>query len=250
MPNIASDTSVTVLMPTYNEAENILPLIDETLTTLESHYSRDLIDILVIDDNSPDGTWRLVQSHRDPRVKVIRRMSDRGLRNSIWEGIRQAKGEIAVWLDCDFSHPPRYVPQIIDSVMSGWDIAVNSRFVPGAEDIRTGKGATLQRFLSWFLSLITWITLRQNFRDYTSGFIALRTNIVRELGLHGDYGEFFIDFIYRAIKKGYRVTELPYKNEPRRAGESKTATNPLDFFIRGSKYIATLFQLKMKTIKV
>ncbi len=238
--------SLSVIMPTYNEAENIVPLIKETLKIVREHFSFSFLEILVVDDNSPDETWKIVENCGEDAVKVIRRMKNRGLRNSIWEGVQQAKGEIIVWMDCDFSHPPRYLPQIISCVLLGWNIAVNSRYVAGGEDVREGKGTCLQRILSWILNRVTWLLLGTSFKDYTSGFIAVRADVVQSLGLNGDYGEYFIDFIYRAINKNEKILELPYTNEPRMTGESKTGSNLIDYAFLGIQYIITLLMLRVK----
>ncbi len=168
------------------------------------------------------------------------------MRNSILEGVKKSEGEIIVWLDCDFSHPPRYIPQIVSCVLLGWDIVVNSRYVVGGEDVREGKGTWLQRVLSWILNRITWLLLGTSFKDYTSGFIAVKADVVNSLGLRGDYGEYFIDFIYRAMEKNEKILELPYKNEPRLAGESKTGSNLFDYAKLGIQYILTLVTLRIK----
>jgi dolichol-phosphate mannosyltransferase len=231
-------------MPTYEEAPNIRRLIDETLEHVRRHFSCRLLEVLVVDDDSPDGTWRIAAEHGDPAVRVIRRQRDRGLRNSLWEGVQQARGDVVVWMDCDFSHPPRYIPQMVACVLVGWDVAVNSRYVAGGEDIREGKGTLIQRVLSDLLNQITWLVLGQSFRDYTSGFVAARTSVVRELGLRGDYGEYFIDFMYRAIRARKRVLELPFRNEPRAAGMSKTGTTLLDYVRRGRHYLSTLLRVR------
>ena len=238
--------SLSIIMPTYNEADNIVPLIKDTIKVAYEHFSFRFFEILVVDDNSPDGTWEIAGNCGENVVRVIRRMKNRGLRNSIWEGAQQAKGDIIVWMDCDFSHPPRYIPQIVSCVLLGWDIAVNSRYVAGGEDVREGKGTYLQRILSWILNRVTWIFLGTSFRDYTSGFVAVNADAVRALELNGDYGEYFIDFIYRAIKNGNKILELPYSNEPRIAGESKTGSNLFDYARLGLQYVITLLTLRLK----
>jgi dolichol-phosphate mannosyltransferase len=239
------DISLTVVMPTFNEAENIAPLIRATLQEIRAHFTCRSLEVLVVDDDSPDETWRIAATTDDAAVRVIRRMTDHGLRKSIEQGINEARGDIVLWMDCDFSHPPRYIPQLVACVCVGFDIAVNSRYVASGEDVREGKGTWLQRILSWLLNHATWLMLGQAFRDYTSGFIAARTAVIRDLGLRGDYGEYFIDLIFRAVCAGQRVIELPYRNEPRAAGESKTGTNVFDYARRGLKYIWFLVKLRM-----
>lgn len=240
------DISLTIVMPTYNEAGNIVPLIRATLDEVRAHFSCRFLEVLVVDDNSPDETWRLAGETGDPAVRVIRRMNDHGLRKSIEQGVNEAKGDIVLWMDCDFSHPPRYIPQLVACVCVGFDIAVNSRYVASGEDVREGKGTWLQRILSWQLNHLTWLMLGQAFRDYTSGFIAAKTAVIRDLGMNGDYGEYFIDLIYRAVRKGYRVIELPYRNEPRAAGESKTGSNIVDYARRGVNYLTILVKLRLQ----
>ena len=242
---IFKDLRLSIIRPTYDEADNIVPLIDETLRYIHEKLNYDFLEIIVVDDDSPDRTWELVQNHKDKNVKVIRRLENRGLCNSINEGIIKAQGDIIVWMDCDFSHPPEYIPQMVECVALGWDIAVNSRYVAGGEDVREGKGTLIQKCLSWLLNMIMWGILGQSFRDYTSGFIAVRKNVVDDLKLCGDYGEYFINFIYRAIKNKYRVLELPYINKKRRFGISKTGNNIIDYIGRGNKYLLMIWRIKM-----
>lgn len=246
MPARFDDISLSIIMPTYNEAGNIVPLLRATLDTVRSHFSCRFFEIIVVDDDSPDETWRVASEIGDPAVRVIRRTSNHGLRKSIEHGVNNAQGEIVLWMDCDFSHPPRYIPQLVACVCVGFDIVVNSRYVAGGEDVREGKGTWLQRSLSWLLNHLTWLVLGRSFRDYTSGFVAAKTSVIRDLGLRGDYGEYFIDLIYRAVRKGYRVVELPYRNEPRAAGESKTGTTLWDYARRGVKYLKTLLALRLR----
>ncbi|MBU2251070.1 MAG: hypothetical protein KKH25_02335 [Candidatus Omnitrophica bacterium] len=87
------------------------------------------------------------------------------------------------------------------------------------------------------------VFLDHRFRDYTSGFVVARRDIFKRIKLRGDYGEYFIDFIYRALKLNYRVVEIPYVWAPRRRGYSKTGSSFKDYFRRGRKYIATVLRL-------
>jgi len=237
--------AVTVVMPTFNEAGNIVDLAKDTLVALEGSGVQDA-EVLVVDDNSPDGTWHLVEqlSNSDPRVRVIRRMSDHGLTKSISEGIAHAKHDVVVWLDCDFSHPPEKIPQMLYMLGEGYDVAVNSRYTVGGAEERSGKGGPLQMFLSWMLNWGTRFMLDAKFSDYTSGFIAVRKGVLDDVPLRGDYGEYFIDFIYRAIKRGHRVCELPYEAPGRRSGESKTGSNLGDYARRGINYLKTVIRLR------
>jgi len=233
---------VSIILPTLNEKDNIILLIDAIESTLKERP----IEIIVVDDNSPDGTWQVVKerSQNDPRVFLIHRINRTGLTSALLEGIEQSTGEIIVWMDVDFSMPPEKIPELVAEVERGTDIAVGSRFVKGGQDNR-GSQYRFQMFLSRFISWLTSLLLSPKFRDYTSGFIAVRREVVKELGLRGDYGEYFIDFMYRAIVKGYTFKEIPYICIPRVYGESKTATTISGYFKRGWKYLWTILRVRL-----
>lgn len=237
--------AVSVVMPTFNEAGNIVDLAKDTLAALTEFGIKEA-EVIVVDDDSPDGTWQLVDemTKSEPRVRLIRRMQDHGLTKSIAEGIARAKYEVVVWLDCDFSHPPEKIPQMLYMLGEGYDVVVNSRYAVGGGEERSGKGGPLQMLLSWMLNWGTRFILDAKFSDYTSGFIAVRKSVLADVPLRGDYGEYFIDFIYRAIKRGHRVCELPYVATARRAGESKTGSNLCDYFRRGTNYLKTVIRLR------
>jgi len=242
-------TGISVIMPTLNEAGNIVSLIQCTVDALQKAGVSE-IEIIVVDDDSPDRTWEIASKMVCPpaRVEVIRRMKDHGLTASLSTGIETARNNVIVWLDCDFSHPPERIPQMLYMLDQGFDVVVNSRYVVGGGEDRIGKGGALQRFLSSSLNWFTRFFLDASFADYTSGFIAVRKEVLQEIPLRGDYGEYFVDFIFRTLHKKYRVCELPYMAMPRRSGESKTGTHLLQFLRRGRKYVCAIVRLRLATI--
>lgn len=240
--------SVSVLMPTYNEADNIQALIEETARVLEDASASDF-EIVVIDDDSPDRTWERA-AHADSvdnrRIKVIRRMANHGLTASLREGIRAARGDVVIWMDCDFSHPPDKIPQLLYMIGQGYDVVVNSRYAVGGGEDRGGKGGVLQLFLSRMLNWGIRFLLKPSFSDYTSGFVAVRRKVLEEFDLRGDYGEYFIDFMYRVIHaKRFRICEMPYIAPPRRAGQSKTGSSLIQYLRRGRKYLWTVLRVRL-----
>jgi dolichol-phosphate mannosyltransferase len=229
-----------------NEAGNIVSLIQSTVAALQK-AGLDEIELIVVDDDSPDRTWEIAAAVVCPpaHVVVIRRMKDHGLTASISTGIESATQEVIVWLDCDFSHPPERIPQMLYMLDQGFDVAVNSRYVVGGGEDRTGEWGGMQMFLSLSLNWFTRFLLDASFADYTSGFVAVRRKVMQELCLRGDYGEYFVDFIFRTMRKKYRVCELPYMAMPRKSGKSKTGTNLLQFMRRGRKYVGTVVRLRL-----
>ena len=238
--------SVSIIMPTYNEAGNINKLILESVSSVKEFGIKD-IEVIIVDDNSPDNTWDIAENTHCPDaiIRVIRRMEKPGLTNSINKGIREATKDVIVWLDCDFSHPPDKIPQLLYMVDQDYDIVVNSRYTIGAGEDRKGKGGKLQLLLSRGLNWTIRFLLYPSFSDYTSGFIAVKRVVFNDITLRGDYGEYFVDFIYRVLKKGkYKVCELPFVAPPRQSGESKTGNNFIDYIKRGRKYIFTVLRLR------
>ena len=243
---INSIKSVTVIMPTFNEVGNIKDLIIQSIESIK-RCGVDSIEIIVVDDDSPDRTWEVASQINSPdaTIKIIRRQENPGLTNSLNEGIEQATKEVIVWLDCDFSHPPNKIPQLLFMLGQGYDVAVNSRYTIGAGEDREGKGGLMQLFLSRLLNWSIRFLLFPSFSDYTSGFVAVKRKVFDELKLQGDYGEYFVDFIFRILKKEkYLVCELPFVAPPRKTGESKTGNNIYDYFMRGRKYIFTVMKLR------
>jgi dolichol-phosphate mannosyltransferase len=243
------NSSVSVIMPTLNEAGNIARLIHCTVEAIQSAGINE-IEIIVVDDDSPDRTWEIASQVVCPpaRVEVIRRMQDHGLTASLSDGIKAARHAVIVWLDCDFSHPPERIPQMLYMLDQGFDVAVNSRYVVGGGEDRSGEWGSMQMFLSLSLNWFTRFFLDASFADYTSGFIAVRKEVMQEIPLRGDYGEYFVDFIFRTLHKKFKVCEIPYMAMPRKSGESKTGTNLLDYLRRGRKYVRTVVSLRLAAL--
>jgi len=234
-------------MPTFNEAGNVADLIRESVGYVRRAGVSE-VEVIVVDDDSPDQTWKVAMetSCPDAQVRVIRRMENHGLTESLNEGIAAARMDIIVWMDCDFSQPPEKIPQMLFMIGQGFDVAVNSRYVLGGGEARSGKGGALQLYLSRRLNGVLRFLLKDSFYDYTSGFVAVRREVFNDMRLRGDYGEYFIDFIYRLLRDNrYTVCELPYIMQPRRSGESKTGSNLFQFMKRGRKYLMTIMRLRL-----
>lgn len=240
-----SNTLVCTVLPTYNERDNIGPLIQGILASAITPHL-----VLVVDDNSPDGTSDVVAAlaaqmkpDSERRLVLVRRVGEKGLTSAIQRGIDEAinthHAAIVTWMDCDLSMPPADVPKLVQAVLEGADVAVGSRWVPGGADVAHGPMA---RTLSWLINHFAIALLGNQVHDYTSGFIAARAPVLQQLRLQGDYGEYCIDLLARASQAGYRLREVPYRCVPRTAGESKTGINLWDYLVKGRKYVATTWR--------
>lgn len=230
---------VTVVLPTYNERENIGKLARGILDSVRTD-----VEVIVVDDDSEDLTWKAVEEMKLPSVRSIRRVGEKGLTSAINRGISESRYDIVAWMDADLSMPPDKINDLLACLESN-DIAVGSRYVPGGRDMGDSRTA---RFMSRLLSIIARTALNVPVNDMNSGFVATKKRIVEELGLRGDYGEYCLDFLYRAHKKGYSIAEAPYVCVPRLKGVSKTATGLLGFFWRGRKYIYAIMKLRLSRI--
>lgn len=229
--------SLTVILPTYNERDNILPLIEGIL-----RHVRPPVQVLVVDDNSPDGTWQVVEeiAGRDARVRLLRRTTERGLTSAIWAGIRAADTDAVSWMDCDLAMPPEVIPALLAQLEAGAAIALGSRYAPGGKDV---GHSLLARAFSVTINLFAALLLGWRVRDYTSGFIAARRTVFTQIALRGDYGEYCIDLLARAQMLGLKIAEVPYICGARLSGESKTATNIAGYLRRGWKYVLVVVKL-------
>ena len=137
-----SNDQISIIIPTYNESQNIISILKSIGSNLPKNFHTEAI---VVDDNSPDGTGKLVEDYlknikkmADYTIEIIHRKAKDGLSSAILKGIQQANGDTIVVMDCDFSHPPQIIPKLIESIKKyKYDIAVASRYI---------KGATIQRW--------------------------------------------------------------------------------------------------------
>jgi dolichol-phosphate mannosyltransferase len=207
----------TVCLPTYNERENLEPM----LRVLGEHGVR----VLVIDDNSPDGTGRLADrlTQELDYVDVLHRPRKDGLGPAYIAGFRQALADGAeriLEMDCDFSHDPKDVPRLIAATEEA-DLAIGSRYVEGGE---TANWGAVRRAISAGGSLYARVLLSVAIRDLTAGFKCYRAEALRAIDLdavHSKGYAFQIETTYRTLRAGFRVVEVPIKFVDREVGGSK-----------------------------
>jgi dolichol-phosphate mannosyltransferase len=209
-----------VCIPTYNERENVEGICRAVLA------AEPRVDVLVVDDNSPDGTGRLADeiAAGEKRVKVLHREAKQGLGRAYLHAFRwalEAGYSYVIEMDADFSHHPRYLPMLLDEAMRGADLVLGSRYVDGGGTLNWGAA---RRFVSRGGSLYARTILGIDVRDLTGGFKCFNRRVLESLDLeqvHSTGYAFQIELTYRALKKGFRVKELPIVFEDRRVGQSK-----------------------------
>ncbi|MCX6353642.1 MAG: polyprenol monophosphomannose synthase [Candidatus Aureabacteria bacterium] len=226
-----------VVVPTYNEAENIIPLIREILN-VSAHP-----EVLIVDDDSPDGTWRLVENEakRNGKVHLLRRTTDRGRGLAGIEGFRRALSlgaDRVVEMDADFSHDPVSLPVLIDASSSA-DLVIGSRYVSGGRDEDRGiarrlMSALARGYLRWVLGL--------SVHDPASGYRCFRREALEALlkeRIKARDPFIIAETLFYCTRKGMRIVEVPIVFKNRKAGSSKLSVTTL------LKYLFRALQLRL-----
>ena len=210
---------VSVVVPTYNEAPSIATFLEQLREELCA--AGEPFEICLVDDESPDGTARLVEERfgGDARVRVARRAGPRSLGLSVHHGLDLCRGERLVVMDADFNHDPRVVPYLA-KYLDDFDLVIGSRFAPGGEmpDRRRHYG-------SFAINFFLRVVLRTQVQDNLSGFFAIRRAALAQLPanqIFWGYGDYFFRLVYFGLRAPLRILEVPVIYEPRRGGESKT----------------------------
>ncbi len=207
-------------LPTYDERENLEPMVAALLERVGPDDR-----ILVIDDNSPDGSGEIADrlAAQNPRVSVLHRPRKEGLGPAYLAGFRRALAdgaELVLEMDCDFSHDPDDVPRLIAGAAEA-DLVLGSRYVPGGQIENWGP---VRRFVSRAGSLYAQALLWAPVRDLTGGFKCYRREVLETIDLDAVAARgyaFQVETTYRAIRAGFRVLEVPIRFVDRRAGKSK-----------------------------
>ena len=229
-----SKGKLSIVLPTYNESHNIVKMLDSIAQTL-SPYSAAEAEIIVVDDNSPDGTAEIASMHaknisnnKKLDVKVIRREGKFGLSSAIVVGLQSATGDMLVVMDGDFSHPPQVIPSIIDALQdSNCDIVVASRYVKGGSVI---GWPFKRRLMSKGATKIAQYGLGIEVKDPVSGFFAFRRDIIHGIKFDAIGYKMLLEILVKT--RGARVKEVPYTFINRRIGTSKLDTCVMFDYIR------------------
>jgi dolichol-phosphate mannosyltransferase len=212
-------TDCTVVIPTYNERDNIEPLLKQILDLPRFR-------VLVVDDNSPDGTAGIVEklASNDPRIGLLSRPGKQGLGTAYRAGFRRALDEGAQYIfemDADFSHDPKYLPALLAATETRNDLTLGSRYVRGGG---TTDWGIIRQFISRGGNLYAGIILGLPVADATGGFRCYRRSVLDALNLDAIQSNgysFQIEMAYRTLQAGFKVGEVPIIFPDRRVGQSK-----------------------------
>ncbi|HRZ87089.1 MAG TPA: glycosyltransferase [bacterium] len=208
-----------VVIPTYNEKENIRRLINRILRRVPDTH------ILIVDDNSPDDTEKIVEeiSADNPQVHILERKDKRGYGSACVDGFKEAMrigADLIIGMDGDFSHNPRFIPAMIQESFRS-DVVIGSRMIPGGMQVRR---SFIRRYTTLFANLYVRAVMGRDVRDWTSGFRCYTRRALEKIGLDSIVSEdisVLEEMLYACARRGCVISEVPIVFVERRKGQSK-----------------------------
>ena len=220
-----------IVLPTYNEASNLKELIEGIDKNLKYHN----YEVLVIDDNSPDGTSQIAEGlSKTYPIKIINRKGKLGLGSAYRLGFEKVKNnfDLIISMDSDLSHNPDHLPALIKKVEDGYDISIGSRYTKGG-GLTNIEG--YRKVISHSANFIAKLILGIKIADCTSGYRCYKSWIFKDLDLNAlrcDNYDFLEEILYKCVKKGYKIAEVPIIFKNRARGESKLNRKEVLSFIK------------------
>jgi len=235
--------SYSLILPTLNEKGHIIKLI-QNIRFIFSEIQKEY-EIILVDDNSTDGTIDLVKNvakDYDNIKLFVRQGLKKNLANSINLGIQKSKYENIIWMDTDFQHPPDYI-KLFHDYQKKYDLVVFSRFLKNSIryfEIDKSK-KELNENQSFFYNKLCNIFLYRDITDYTSGFVCVKRKVFENYKLKGNYGDYFVNFVVYCKLNNYSIIELPFRENARYSGSSKTSMkNPFNYIYLTIHYFVSL----------
>jgi dolichol-phosphate mannosyltransferase len=229
---------ISVVLPTFNERDGIVELVGEILAV--TRRARLDAEVLVVDDDSPDGTAAAVAEAfaGDAAVRLLVRRGERGLASAIHRGFEEARGEMLVVMDSDGNHDPALVPLMVRCA-EDFDVVIGSRYVLGGGMLTSA----FRYWASYAFNVFIRVVLAQRIHDNLSGYLAFRRGLLARLDARAifyGYGDYAIRLLWQVVRGGGRVLEIPTVYRFRRGGESKTR-----FLAYFWTYVASVFRLRL-----
>jgi dolichol-phosphate mannosyltransferase len=228
---------VSVVLPTYNERDGIAELVAEIVAIARA--ARLDFEVLVVDDDSPDGTGAHVEEafRAEPAVRVHVRRGERGLASAIHRGIVEARGDFVVVMDSDGNHDPALLPLMLRCA-EDFDVVIGSRYVLGGGMLTSA----FRYWASYAFNILIRVVLGLRIHDNLSGYLAFRRSLLDGLDASSvfyGYGDYAIRLLHQVVQRGGRVLEIPTVYRFRKGGESKTR-----FFAYFWTYLGSVFRLR------
>ena len=229
------DNSVSIILSTYNEASVIEDTLTKIFETIEG------VEVVLVDDNSTDGTLDKVDKFKNFNIKIFSR-KERGLASAFLLGLINTTGNKIGWIDSNMGDLIKLFPSMIKELNDN-DIVLLSRYIENGNDERSKLRVITSRIINFICRLI----LSNKIQDYTSSIFIMNRNCLKTvLPISYGHGEFFIEFLYNGIKKNLKIKEIPFVQPPDQEGISKTASSFYNFFRLGINYLIRIIIIKIR----
>ncbi len=223
---------ISIVIPTYNERENIKKLIPEISRSVKN------AEIIVVDDNSPDGTANEVKKlSKRFNVRLLSRKKKFGLGSAYKKGFKSARGSVVFEMDADFSHDPKYLKNFLKKIDEGYDVVIGSRYVKGGRVVGWGL---YRNAVSRTANFLSHVLFRIPAHDLTSGYRAYNKKFLKKINLSSiksDGYAFQLEILHRLFKRGAKISETPIVFVNRKIGKSKLGKGEI------FKMISTMLRL-------
>jgi len=211
---------ISIILGTYNEKENLANLVPRIENTLKKNNLKG--EIVVVDDTSPDGTWKVARqlNRKYHNIRLLLRPRKMGPGSAHADGYRFSRGDIVVGMDVD-SHAPEDIVRFVKKINEGYDLVISSRFIKGGKyevkSFKTFRKKTFSVLGNLLINTLSGIRIH----DFTNSLRAIRREVINNVKTESRTNSFFIEFIIKASRKGYKITEIPIVFKDRVSGKSK-----------------------------
>jgi len=229
------DKKISIILSTYNEASIIKTTIDKIFSTINN------VEIILVDDNSVDGTIEVLKTINNKNFRFYSRDS-RGLASAFLLGLINTNGDYIGWTDSNMPQLTHHFDEMIKK-LDTYDIVLLSRYVEGGGDQRSPMRILSSKIINYCCRLV----LGSEIKDYTSSIFLMRKEVLKYgVPIAYGHGEFFIEFLYKVKKNGMKICELPYVQPPDIEGLSKTTTSVIRFIKLGFQYIIRIINCRIR----
>ena len=225
--------NISIILSTFNEKLSIEFTISELIKYLPG------VEIIVVDDNSPDGTLEVLKKINYENLKIFSRKKTKGLASAFLLGLINTSGDIIGWLDSNMGDTAKKFPEMLQN-LKGADIVILSRYVAEGKDERN----KIRVIASYLLNKFSKLILRSKINDLSSGIFLMKREVLNDVvPVARGHGEFMMEFLYKAEKKGNKIIEIPYIQPIDIEGHSKSFPNIAKFLYLGFFYLVRIIQL-------
>jgi len=224
--------NVSIILSTFNEKLSIEFTISELIKYLPG------VEIIVVDDNSPDGTLEVLKKNNYKNLKIFSRKKTKGLASAFLLGLINTSGDIIGWLDSNMGDTAKKFPEMLQNLKEA-DIVILSRYVAEGKDERN----KIRVIASYLLNKFSKLILRSKINDLSSGIFLMKREVLNDVvPVAKGHGEFMMEFLYKAEKKGNKIIEIPYVQPIDVEGHSKSFPNIAKFLYLGFFYLVRIIQ--------